>query len=386
MSIKSALLAGTAAMALTSPAFAGTGDAYVSLFGGWSSLAESGFDHYRHDTFSYTKTGYFIPLQTVSDSRTFVVRSNYVNSKVGTTYKTFSAVYGRSFGGRLTRLQYYDYSRSFSGDVGEEGWVIGAALGVDLMQGLRVEVEAAFRRYDLESSGALNDASFYRTYLRRNAIYNYHFPIVLGSNTTFKYTSFVNPTTKTTNLVSSYNVKNYWTKVATSNQPVVVDGELSSFSFMFNIWYDLPLGDSGLVPFIGGGIGVANLTLDYRMRTPGSVVFPNSKYDEFHKNFGGGYTTTATSGNKVATYTIKASTFSFSRPFSTDLKEDEAVFAYQFGAGLGYEFRNGVRLTAQYRYFATGEADFGYANNVNVESSDVLVGVTLPLGRQRVRD
>ena len=55
----------------------------------------------------------------------------------------------------------------------------------------------------------------------------------------------------------------------------------------------------------------------------------------------------------------------------------------QFGAGLAYEFPNGMRLSAQYRYFATSEADFGPGGEVKIESNDFLLGFTVPLGGQR---
>lgn len=428
MSIKSALLAGTAAIAIASPAFAGTGDAYISLFGGWSSLAETGFNHYQRDTSSYDKQAYFIQRGR-QVFQTAIQKSVTKNSKFSTT-KTFVTNFGSRRTGILTRTAHYDYQRSFSGDVTEEGFVIGAALGVDLMQGLRVEVEAAFRRYDLDEAGMLDNVSFYRNYLRRDAIYTYLYPVpsFTGSfNTRFKYPTklltnttgtrtFNNQTTPVTYKTDA-NVKNYWTNVSTSNLPVIVEGELASFSFMVNLWYDLPLGDSGIVPFVGGGVGVANLTLDYRVRTPSDIVFASGRYREFYvvtktgtsktymKNTTTRYkvapttappSTTKTDWGTVKSYNTVTNTntlnyrtprtFATTRSFGTAFKDDVAVFAYQFGAGLGYEFDNGLRLTAQYRYFATGEADFGRAGEVSVESSDVLLGVSFPLGRQRVRD
>lgn len=431
MSIKSALLAGTAAIAMASPAFAGTGDAYISLFGGWSSLGEAGFDHYQRDSSTYMNTVGFIQRGRVPFG-TEIVKTTMKGTF--TSQKTFVTNFGSRKTGILSRTTKYTYQRSFSGEVGEEGFVIGAALGVDLMQGLRLEVEAAFRRYDLEQAGVLNSASFYQTYLRRDARYTYINPVPAftgASNTHFK-----NPTklythttehTKTFNNVATpvtyktdFNVRNYWTKLATSNVPVVVEGELASFSFMINLWYDLPLGNSGIVPFIGGGVGVANLTLDYRVRTPSDIVFASGKYQEFYLVTKSGtsktlmkntstrwlepvFKSSTTMGAKIyeSPGTVKSyntvtntntlnyrtpRTFATTVGFSTAFKDDVAVFAYQFGAGLGYEFDNGLRLTAQYRYFATGEADFGRAGQLSVESSDVLLGVSFPLGRQRARN
>ncbi len=455
MSIKYALLASTAALALTSPAFGAAGDAYVSLFGGWSSAAEEDIYHHRMETAGYTRPAGpqylgLVGQNTVANFSLDGVRSTVVFSKttvvptkVGSTTKTIyrGAFYGRNAVFSYSRFQDYKYTRNFSGDVSEDGWVVGAALGIELMVGLRAEVEAAFRRYDLEQAGTLNTVNINRTYLRRDAIYNYRYHANTPTGYNLPSTSpFVNlPTdlsgppysTATTGTksnpgelaysvvtkvlgtvtrselkspITQFNRFNYNTQMDATNVPVSVDGELSAFSFMVNLWYDLPLGNTGLVPFIGGGVGVANLTLNYRMRGAelvfgtGSSVLPGGKYNEFlfHKTDSTVVTSkTYNQPGPTPTYTkqilqdlgyIAPGTTNVTRAFSTDIKEDEAVLAYQFGAGLGYEFRNGLRLTAEYRYFATGNASFGFGADASIESNDVLIGVSFPLGRQRVRD
>ena len=55
------------------------------------------------------------------------------------------------------------------------------------------------------------------------------------------------------------------------------------------------------------------------------------------------------------------------------------VFAYQFGVGAGYTLDNGIRLSAQYRYFGTDEAEIDNAQ-IQGEASEFLFGISFPLG------
>ena len=89
------------------------------------------------------------------------------------------------------------------------------------------------------------------------------------------------------------------------------DGSASAVYAMANAWYGIDLG--GITPFIGAGIGIANLTLD-------------SQYD--------------------APYT----------PASFD--ESGTTYAAQVGAGVSINVTESMALTARYRYFMTGDVDF----------------------------
>ena len=91
------------------------------------------------------------------------------------------------------------------------------------------------------------------------------------------------------------------------------EGDTSAISFMANGYYDFHSANSPLVPYIGVGLGFANVDTD------------------------------------------------FSVPFLSPLKlvDDSAtVFAYQFMAGLGYNINPTTTLTFDYRYFATSDPDF----------------------------
>jgi opacity protein-like surface antigen len=88
------------------------------------------------------------------------------------------------------------------------------------------------------------------------------------------------------------------------------DGTVSAISFMVNGYYDFHRENSSLVPYLGGGIGFANVDADMSV-------------------------------------------------FGIQFADDSAtVFAYQFMAGLGFNINPKTTLTAGYRYFATSDPEF----------------------------
>ena len=120
---------------------------------------------------------------------------------------------------------------------------------------------------------------------------------------------------------------------------------------MANVWYDFNMEGSPYTPFVGVGVGAVNLGVEYA----GRAVLP-----------------TNTAG-VVPNYTTLQNTIRF----ATDT--DEWTWGWQAAAGLAYEFGNGMSLSAQYRYFSTGDItvlgqDFG------VSSHEGLIGLQIPLG------
>ena len=107
-----------------------------------------------------------------------------------------------------------------------------------------------------------------------------------------------------------------------------VDGAFSMLAFMANVDYDFDTG-SQWVPYIGGGLGVANISLD----------------------------TKTASG----------------RPLTDD---SDTVFAYQVGAGIGYEFPleegRSITVSLDWRYFGTQTPTFTGA----VTRTDFDVGIS----------
>jgi opacity protein-like surface antigen len=84
-------------------------------------------------------------------------------------------------------------------------------------------------------------------------------------------------------------------------------GKVNAWSFMLNGFLDIETGTI-LTPYLGGGIGLANIDWD-----------------------------------KV------------SIGFTPDIDDDDTVFAYQFGAGVGIAINESVNVDIGYRYFATAD-------------------------------
>jgi opacity protein-like surface antigen len=109
-----------------------------------------------------------------------------------------------------------------------------------------------------------------------------------------------------------------------------LDGETTALSFMANLWYDVPR-SFPVRPFIGGGGGMAKIGLE--------------------DNEGEGL----------------------------DIADDsDWVFAYQLGAGLGYEISPGLSVSAEYRFFRTEDPEieaFALDADYEYRSHSVLIGV-----------
>jgi opacity protein-like surface antigen len=103
-----------------------------------------------------------------------------------------------------------------------------------------------------------------------------------------------------------------------------IDGEITCLSMMVNVFKDFHSGSS-LVPFIGGGLGIANVEAEIN-----------------------GLTT----------------------------KEDDTVIAYQLAAGAGYAVSNTLTLDAQYRFFGTSNPDFA-GTEAEYMSHNFLVGARI---------
>ncbi len=100
--------------------------------------------------------------------------------------------------------------------------------------------------------------------------------------------------------------------------PVV--GEVRSLAFLVNGYYDIPVG-SNMIPYIGGGLGVANVE------------------------------------------------------FESAGEDDDTVFAFQIGAGLGYAVTPNVTLSLDYRFFGTENPDLGGGVDFEYLNSTLLLGL-----------
>lgn len=141
-------------------------------------------------------------------------------------------LYGSFFGGvnLLGEVESEDFAPigfpGYSYDIEfDTGFVIGAALGTELANGLRVEGEIAFRGNDLDQL-----------------------------------------------------------TVNTPLGPLVYDieGDAETLSLMANAWYDFELGGGGFQPYVGGGVGFATVDIDdeddsvFAFQVGAGVSFPLS--------------------------------------------------------------------------------------------------------------
>lgn len=111
---------------------------------------------------------------------------------------------------------------------------------------------------------------------------------------------------------------------------VDLSGDTSSTALLFNGYYDFN-NASAFTPFIGGGIGVANVEIN-DINIPGSGL----------PNFG----------------------------------DDDTVFAYQVGAGVAYAINENIDIDVKYRYFATSDPDFD-TSEVEYSSHNIYAGVRI---------
>ncbi len=112
---------------------------------------------------------------------------------------------------------------------------------------------------------------------------------------------------------------------------LAADGDVSALSGMVNAFYDFQLANS-VKPYVGGGIGVARLSI-----------------------------------NDAAVLGI------------TVVDDDDIVFAYQVGGGVGFEATPTTTIFLDYRYFATADPSFsdvlGGAFDSEYASHNVSVGI-----------
>lgn len=107
-----------------------------------------------------------------------------------------------------------------------------------------------------------------------------------------------------------YIATNQVTAMTGNGITISTDGDFSTAGLMLNGYYDIPTG-SNWRPYVGGGIGFANLSY-----------------------------------NEVTLMGIPA------------VNDDDYVFAYQGKAGIAYSFSSPWDATIGYRYLGTSDADF----------------------------
>lgn len=349
--MKKHLITTTAAgtvLALTAPVQA---SGYVKLFGGMNEISDNGFHFESHLGYgscaNYSWAGYC----TISGpgasfgigTLTTLTVTNTEATNFGSTYVLpTNFVFGWTD-------QYYASDLDVSAD---NGFVVGAAAGKDMGGGLSIEGEIAYRKNDLNVKGAFwfkNQAKVYNYNLNwyltsataqttevtttttttttftlptptmstvnANVNVNQNTMVVYGAYYTFSY-----PTTASTLAVVYTTLSSLPTKTFTDS------GDITAFSIMANVWYDF-CPDDNIHPFIGGGVGYANLELEIG-----------------------------------------------------DLSESYNGFAWQFGAGVGFDVSENMQLSIEARYFDVPDAEFdlgGVMIPMAYESKEIIVGLKM---------
>jgi len=105
-------------------------------------------------------------------------------------------------------------------------------------------------------------------------------------------------------------------------------GDVSGVAFLVNGYYDFT-NSTAFTPYVSAGLGYANVEVnDYSLVGSGGLKF----------------------------------------------NEDDSVFAYQFGVGVGYSVNEKVTIDLKYRYFATSDPKFDTVE-VDVASNDIILGI-----------
>ena len=189
----------------------------------------------------------------------------YVSLNMGTVWVNDSDYSYAEYG--------YDYTYRDEGEFSfDPGFVVSAAIGNDFGNGFRLEMEYSFRANDLEKA---EGTEYYQDY-------------------------YVNDS-------NDYSES--------------LGGDVMTNSLMANVFYDFAP-SSPVSPFIGGGIGFANIE--------GDIDFQ---------------------GN-----------------------EDDDVFAYQLGAGIAFALNPKMKIDVQYRFFATEDPDF-YGLEAEYLTHNLMIGL-----------
>jgi len=126
--------------------------------------------------------------------------------------------------------------------------------------------------------------------------------------------------------------KNDMDKVGLLGVSVPINGDTSSTALLFNGYFDF-INKSAFTPYISGGLGFANVDVS-AITVPGLGTLTSS--------------------------------------------DDDTVFAYQFGVGVGYAVNDKVTIDVKYRYFGTADLEFD-TTEVEYSSHNIYAGIRFNL-------
>ena len=184
----------------------------------------------------------------------------------------------------------------------DAGFVVKGTAGYALTNGLRVEGEIGYRKNNLDGMNVKSPGSLVELAAPG---------VAAAVNVADGRPVYPNPaTTMYENLSPRHKMAAQ--NLATGTQSL--SGDISVLTFMGNVYYDFDLG-SGWKPYVGGGLGVASVSLESK----------------------------PASGRTLA-------------------DDKDTVFAYQAGGGVGYEFAasedHAITVSLDWRYFRTADPTF----------------------------
>ena len=209
----------------------------------------------------------------------------------------------------------------------KNGFAVRGMAGYAFTSGLRVEAEIDYRRHGTDKMDVKSPGTIVLTAAAPR--FNID-PTKLGPGTT----ELQQVEAIYSNLPPEQRGQFEGGVVAAS--PHTINGSFSMLAFMANVDYDFDTG-SQWVPYVGGGLGVATISLD----------------------------TESAGGVSLA-------------------DDSDTVFAYQVGAGIGYEFPleegRSITVSLDWRYFGTQTPTFkgsvtGTEFDVGISGHDIGIGI-----------
>jgi len=336
MRLKSILVGSAAAsvICLAAPAFAG--DYYVSVFGGINSLDG---DNLAVGPFSYSTVAY----SSSHGPQSHNIITGFVGTPEGGQLKILNGLAYTTF---TSGFFAHTYASGFSEGSFDSGFVVGAALGMGFAENWRAELEMAWRKNNMGQGHVLHGTQSSLSGSRGTKYFTgtIYFKTSGGATTDSGIYTAGNPLT-----LQFYSLNS---TAAPFQANVATSGDVTSFALMANLWHDFKIENSPITPFIGAGVGAVRLAVDYS----GQAVLPTNTQGVL-SNYG---------------------TFQHTAHFGTNT--DDWTWGWQAGAGLAYDLGNGMSISAQYRYFATGDITVA-GQDFGVTSNEGLIALQIPLSR-----
>ena len=210
----------------------------------------------------------------------------------------------------------------------DTGYKVKGAVGWAFANGFRVEGEISYRKHNLNEINVRSPGAFvldaYNAFARGSD------PPLPEGRDAYLALAQANPN----------NIKQILEQGTIQRSPHPLTGDFQALTFKANAFYDIDLGVAWK-PYVGGGIGVTKVSVDVSSGTTGNLL----------------------------------------------VDDNETVFSYQVGGGVGYEFPlpegRSITVSLDYRYFDAGAPTFtGYDSNLDFDASisGNYVGVGLRYG------